>query len=53
MPADLASHMPRFPFSTMINKYYCHVGKYFMLILILVIISYSISIEKDNLRILC
>jgi len=53
MPADLASHMPRLSFGTMIDKHYYHVSKHFMLISVPVIVSHSVSIREDDSRVLC
>ena len=53
MPTDSALHMLR-PFSNIIiNKYYHHIGKHFILISILITIFYLIFIKKNNLEVLC
>ena len=53
MPANLALHMPQLPFDMIINKYHCYVNEHFILTSVLVIVSYSVSIEEDNLGVLC
>ena len=53
MLIDLISHIPQLPFDTIINKYYYHISKHFILALVLIIISYLIFIKKNDLGILC
>jgi len=51
MLIDLAPYMLRLPFSTIMDKYYYHVGEHFMLISVPIIIFHLISIRKDNLEV--